>query len=697
MLGDLWSRLGALFTTGRAHTNIAAADAVEGPVPLLVRVLAGNSVTSATVLACLNTADARHLRQLHPAVAGVVATVPWADTDTPVADAVRWRAAFPAAVGARLTEGALEWKWLTRLTMEPVWAALGGIARLDLHDCEQVTDKLILRLPASLYSLNVRRCRNLTPDASFTHLTTLASLDCSWTRVLRKRSDGLPLSLQELSIIWVYVLGEGVSLAHLRQLRVLHADGSRPGVLTLASLPPSLEELHATGCWELPPAASFAHLTALRRLVVVNSAFSDAMLATLPPSLACLHARGARLTAAAMLPHLPALRLLDMSGAAVGDALVASLPASLTELRLAFCPNVTAGASLDHLRALRLLHCIDTGLAPAALAGCRAHGCAVPASRQLRGQHYQYAVNALAPLADGRLASGDQGGEVRLWAGSEAIAVMRPPGGDVCALAALRDGRRLAIGTASRASNDGCVQLWDVGGVPPARRRAAITCDCGVYALAVLPDGRLAAGCADGVVRVVDVDTSSAVVVATLAGHAGGVTALTVLLDGALASGSTDASVRVWDVGARACVATLTGHTDEMSSLAVLADGRLASGSHDGTVRLWDVATRSCVGVLKGHAGGWVTALAALPDGRLATAAGSEDGTVQLWDTRLAVAAGASHAASAVPVESVGLLVGGRIRDLLSLPDGRLACACRTSAGGAVYWLALPPPVAYYE
>ena len=47
----------------------AAADA---HVPLLVRVLAGNPMTGAIILACLNTADAAHLRRLHPAVAGAV-------------------------------------------------------------------------------------------------------------------------------------------------------------------------------------------------------------------------------------------------------------------------------------------------------------------------------------------------------------------------------------------------------------------------------------------------------------------------------------------------------------------------------------------------------------------------------------------------------------------------------------------------
>ena len=653
---------------------------MEGVIPLLVRVLAGNSVTSATILACLNTDDARHVRQLHPAVAGTVAAIPWCDTGTPVVDTVRWRAGLPGAVGARLAPSAGG----ESLTSELAVAALGGVAHLDLQCCKFVTDDLLHCLPTALRALNVRHCEALTSDASFAHLTALVSLDCSETAVVSRRTDGLPPSLQELDIhnIPVDALLPGASLAHLRQLRVLRASHSAMDVATLASLPPSLEELHAAACLVLTPAASFAHLTALHKLDVARSAIGDGSLAAMPPSLAFLSARGCKnLTPAAALPHLPALRLLDVSGTAVGDALVGSLPASLIELRLAGCRGVTAGARLDHLRALRELHCIDTELAPTALAGCRASGCAVPTAGMLRG--HDIIVVSLVLLGNGRLASRDLGGVVRLWdaaAGGEATAVLTA-GDRVSALVALRDGR-LAIGTNSSSWVDGrgCVGLWNVDGV----RRATINCGCAVWALAVLGDGRLAAGGGDGEVLVIDVDVG-ALVTTLSGGHTRIVTALEVLPNGALASGSLDASVRVWDVGGGACVATLTGHTGNVWSLAVLSDGRLASRAGDGTVRLWDVSARTCVGVLTLHTG-TMTALAALPDGRLAS--GSADGTIRLWDTRPTAAARASHAVGAVPVEVVGVL-GRGVMTLLPLPDGRLACG---GGGGSLCLLELPAP-----
>jgi len=652
-----------------------AAVGVDDDVPLLVRVLAGNPVTSAAIFACLTTADATLLRQLHPAVAGVVAGVPWCDMATPVADTVRWRAALPAAVGVRVARqpagGALA---------PPALAALAGVMHLDLRQCQFVTDDLLLRLPPSLRTLNVRNCHSLTHRASFLHLTALTALDCYGTPVVNGGVAGLPPSLQEVDML--VDLPAGASLARLVHLRVLHAYHTRFDAVTLASLSPGLLELDAMYSSRLSPGASFVHLHVLHTLVVSATDIDDASLATLPPSLVSLDARQCRcLTPDAVLPALPALRLLDVSGAGVGDALVASLPAGLMELRMSRCGGVTAGATLDHVPGLQVLHSHGTELAPGVLDACRARGCAVSAASILRG--HRGCVQSLALLGDGRLASGDEGGEVRVWdvaaCGGEADMVWNA-GGGVLALAALRDGHRLAAGLWDEA-----VEIWDVGEVPPVRR-ATVACSgsSAVFALVVLADGRLAAGCGDGNVLIVDADAGA--VAATLAGHKDRVAALAVLPNGALVSGSWDKTVRVWDVGTQTCCATLDGHNSWIRRLAVLADGRLVSGSEDGKVQLWDMATVTCVGELTGHTE-TVTVLAALPDGRLASA--SDDGTLRVWDTRPAAAAGGGHAAGTAPM----VVIAHGLRTLfalLPLPDGRLA-----SAGeDVVQLLHVPPPAA---
>jgi len=686
------ARGGTAASSGNGAPQSGGAE--DAPVPALVRVLAGNSVTGATILACLNTVDANALRELHPAVAGAVADVPWNDMVTRVVDTLRWRAALPAAVGTRLGQREVG----GGLTSEPALAALAGVSQLDLHACaEYVTDELLHRLPASLRVLNVAGCFRLTPRAIFTHLPALVVLNCSETGVVNERTDGLPPSLVELDISRVVKLPAAASLAHLRQLRMLRASQSAMDVATLASLPPGLVELHADTCSPLTSDASFAHLPALQTLDVARCPISDATLARMPPSLVNLILSGSKeLTRAVTLPHLPSLRLLDASRTNIGDALMRSLPPGLEELRLIRCPNVTAATMLDHVPALRLLYSAGTQLAPATLAACRTRGCTAPAPDTLQGRRYDV-VTALAVLADGRLAVGDWTGGVHLWdvvapgAPMVSSTVKEPPGGvSVQALATMPGGRRLAVGVCSRTGGGG-IEVWDVVSAPPVRC-ASIDCNRGVKSLAVLADGRLAAGCADGAVRIVDVDAG--VVAAVLEGHSGNVVALSVMPGGRLASGSEDTSVRVWDVGARACVCTLAGHTGQVESLAVLADGRLASGSRDGTVRLWDVlGAGACVGVLSpsGHTR-YVTALAALPDGRLA--AGTEDGGIWLCDTSPAAAAttaGSSRAAGALSIAALGCAVGG-VKGLVVLPDGRIASA--HSVNTAVYLWEAPPPAA---
>ena len=164
-----------------------------------------------------------------------------------------------------------------------------------------------------------------------------------------------------------------------------------------------------------------------------------------------------------------------------------------------------------------------------------------------------------------------------------------------------------------------------------------------VNSLAALPSGGFASGCGDGRIAVWSAK-GERVASLRLGGSAGfgRVLSLAVLPDGRLAAGYSDAPataaggpslVRVWDVQRRALDAELSGHANDVESLAALSDGRLVSGSRDHTVKVWSVpvaagALALCSATLGGHTDA-VLALARLPDGRVAS--GSEDGTVRVW------------------------------------------------------------------
>jgi WD40 repeat protein len=189
-----------------------------------------------------------------------------------------------------------------------------------------------------------------------------------------------------------------------------------------------------------------------------------------------------------------------------------------------------------------------------------------------------------------------------------------------------------------------------------------------IHCLAVSPDGRrLAAGAADGMARVWDLDKPAAAAL-NLRGRTAVVSIAFLYAGKALLTASPDGVVRVWDaangaqrgfftapVGRLHAVAfagvtkrfalagdslhlrkpdgsftLLSGHRGPVLCVAFAADGaRLLSGGVDGTVRLWRVEDGEEVHCFMGHTGA-VRGVALHPDGRAGYSCGA-DGTMRLW------------------------------------------------------------------
>jgi WD40 repeat protein len=207
---------------------------------------------------------------------------------------------------------------------------------------------------------------------------------------------------------------------------------------------------------------------------------------------------------------------------------------------------------------------------------------------------------AVAYSPDGkRLAAGGADRLIHVWdalTGKELFS-RRGHGGDVTSLAFSPDGRRLASGGGTEAGLPGAgeVRLWDAAS---GKDLQTLPAPAPVKALAFGPDGRLAAGCADGTVKRWDAAGKELPALK----HAAQVHAVAFSPDGALlacgdgeiAPGRTSAGqVKVWDFQDGREVLTLKGHPGPVVGVAFAPDGkRLFSADALGNVKFWDAAAR---------------------------------------------------------------------------------------------------------
>ncbi len=120
----------------------------------------------------------------------------------------------------------------------------------------------------------------------------------------------------------------------------------------------------------------------------------------------------------------------------------------------------------------------------------------------------------------------------------------------------------------------------------------------------------------------------------TLQEHKGTVFALAVLPDGRLASGSSDKSIKLWDTKTGQCLQTLVGHDNGVQSLIIMPNDRIASGAYK-EIKLWNANSGECVSTIDSiwtRHSNWVTALMARSDGMLLS--GSFDNTMKQWSIR---------------------------------------------------------------
>ena len=175
-----------------------------------------------------------------------------------------------------------------------------------------------------------------------------------------------------------------------------------------------------------------------------------------------------------------------------------------------------------------------------------------------------------------------------------------------------------------------------------------------VTALALMPDGHLAAGYQHGKIRVWNPISGN--LISTTQSTAE-IQKLAAMPDGRLASLTRNVHINIWNTGNFAPLHEII-HPDRVDSLIAMPSGKLVTGSLLGMVRIWNPSF-ALKYTLVGHTG-LVNNLVALPNDRLAS--GSHDSTMRIWCTHTGICL-------------FTLNVPG-LTAMVRLPSGKLAAGC---------------------
>jgi hypothetical protein len=243
----------------------------------------GSSIVSilpirAALFPFFDTREACSLRGVCHELKKAVGDFPWEDMGTVIRGNIsQWRACFPRAIGANVSEGdADEHEGGGRLTpvVDADFMHFVGLRALNMSWCWQVTDAAFVHL-RGIERLNMHRCSQAAiTDAAFVHLRGIQELDmggCHQATITDAAFAHL-VGIQRLSIFACsQATITDAAFTHLMGVRVLNMSHCRQ--LTDAAFE-HLKGIHTLLMWDCRQAfitdAAFEHLKGIHSLVMMS-------------------------------------------------------------------------------------------------------------------------------------------------------------------------------------------------------------------------------------------------------------------------------------------------------------------------------------------------------------------------------------------------------------------------------------------
>ncbi len=239
------------------------------------------------------------------------------------------------------------------------------------------------------------------------------------------------------------------------------------------------------------------------------------------------------------------------------------------------------------------------------------------------GQHENVVRSLAFVLETDKLVSGDGNGNIKVWnlQNNNLERQLQTDSASIWALAASPNGQTLVS-----SGQDRRIIVWNLATGEP---NGIISQERIVYALAFSPDGILASGGEDNIVKIWNVKDRT--FLKSFEGHQDAVRAIVVSPDGKyLISGSWDKTIKVWELESGKLITTFKGHKDRVVTVAISNDSRTVfSGSIDNTIKVWSIENARLITTLSQHHN-WVLALATTQQENLLVS-GSKDSSIKLW------------------------------------------------------------------